>query len=377
MTFLEVLKFEFKNVIKNIPILMTSIGAVILYSFFYPQPYTNEVVQTLRVSVVDLDKSDLSRKLIFSLNSSPQIEVYRQDLSSNDAKKALLENKVSGLIIIPAHFKKDLLLKKSPTIALGADANYFLIYGSIVEGALKSILTQAASIKVSNLLLNDVPLESAKESFTSFSLKSIYLFNPDMSYTYYIIPAVFVLILQQTIIMGLGMLGASYNENKYKVDASIWMKISSRVIIFGSLLFINTLYYFGFTFEFFHIPHLANLTDMLTLMIPFILSTVFLGILFGALLKTQELVTPIILFTSLPIMFSAGFVWPIEAIPEFITYLSLFFPCTPAIQGFLKLNQMGADFESVLVQYGILWLQAILYLLLTIYVLRRKKDYYN
>ncbi|HIP44135.1 MAG TPA: ABC transporter permease, partial [Sulfurospirillum arcachonense] len=216
MSFFEVLKFEFKNIFTNIPIVLTIIGGVILYSFFYPQPYANEVVKTLRVSVVDLDKSELSRELIYSLNATPQIKVARQDMSSNDAKQALIEKKVSGIIIIPAHFKRDLALHVSPTIAIGADANYFLVYGSIVEGAFKSILTQSAGIKVANLLLQNTPLRTAKESFSPYSLKTINLFNVDMSYTYYVIPAVFILILQQTMLIGLGILGGFYAESKEK-----------------------------------------------------------------------------------------------------------------------------------------------------------------
>ena len=373
MSFFEVLKFEFKNIFTNIPIVLTIIGGVILYSFFYPQPYANEVVKTLRVSVVDLDKSELSRELIYSLNATPQIKVARQDMSSNDAKQALIEKKVSGIIVIPAHFKRDLALHVSPTIAIGADANYFLVYGSIVEGAFKSILTQSAGIKVANLLLQNTPLRTAKESFSPYSLKTINLFNVNMSYTYYVIPAVFILILQQTMLIGLGILGGFYAERKEKYNAPIWMKISSRVLIFGTLFFTHMLFYFGFSFDFFHIPHLASAYDMITFGVPFILSTIFLGILFGGLLKNQESATPVILLTSLPLIFSAGFIWPREAIPEFITYFSLFFPSTPAMQGFLKLNQMGAEFSGVLVQYGILWLQAVLYLLLSIYVLKRNE----
>jgi len=373
MNFLEVFKFEFKNIFTNVPIVLTIIGGVILYSFFYPQPYSNQIVKTLKISVVNMDKNELSRKLIFSLNSTPQLNVVRQDASINDAKKALLERKVSGIIVIPAHFKRDLALHVSPTIALGADANYFLIYGSVVEGAIKSILTQSANIKVSNLLVKNTPLSAAKKSYTPYSLQIINLFNQDISYTHYVVPAVFILILQQTMLVGLGILGGFYNERKEKYDVPIWMKLSSRVLIFGTLFFIHMLFYLGFVFEFFNLPHIASIYDIVKFEIPFLLSTIFLGTFFGGLLKNQESSTPIVLLTSIPLIFSAGFIWPKEAIPEVITYFSLFFPSTPAMQGFLKLNQMGTNFDGVLVQYGLLWLQTILYLMLSIYVLKKKK----
>ena len=373
MSFFDVLKFEFKNIFTNIPIVLTIIGGVLFYSFFYPQPYSNEVVKTLKISIVDFDKSELSRKLIYSLKATPELNVVREDLNSNDARQALIEDKIKGIIIIPAHFKRDLALHVSPTVAVGADANYFLIFGSVVQGALKSILTETASIKVTNLLIKNTPLIFAKKAYTPYSLKTMNLFNPNMSYTYYIIPAVFILILQQTLLIGLGILGGFYNESKKKYDAPIWMKISSRVLIFGTLFSTHMLFYFGFSFNFYHIPHLASAYNMVKLGIPFLLATIFMGIFFGGLLKNQESATPILLFTSLPLVFSAGFIWPQEAIPQYITYFSLFFPCTPAMQGFLKLNQMGASFDGIMPQYSILWLQSILYLLLSIYILKKKR----
>jgi len=373
MSFFEVLKFEFKNIFTNVPIVLTIIGGVLFYSFFYPQPYANEVVKTLKISVVDLDKSDLSRKIIHSLDATPELNIIRKDVSTNDAKQALIESKIKGIIVIPAHFRRDLALHVSPTVAVGADANYFLIFGSVVEGALKSILTESASIKVANLLVKNTPLSSAKKAYTPFTLNSINLFNPNMSYTYYVIPAVFILILQQTMLIGLGILGGFYNERKKRYIAPVWMKISSRVLIFGTLFSTHMLFYFGFSFDFYNISHLASAYDMVKLGVPFILSTIFLGIFFGGLLKNQESATPILLFTSLPLVFSAGFIWPKEAIPEIVTYFSLLFPCTPAMQGFLKLNQMGVSFDGVLVQYGLLWLQVVLYLLMSIYVLRRNE----
>jgi len=376
MSFFEVLKFEFKSIFTNIPIVLTIVGGVILYSFFYPQPYINQVVKTLKVSVVDMDRSDISRKIIFNLKATPKLNVIREDLSMNEAKKALLKGEVKGIILIPNNFKKDLSLLKTPTIFLGADANYFLVYGSVVEGALSGILTTKATIKISNLLLENTPLEIAKKTYNPYTINTINLFNTDMSYTYYVIPAVFILILQQTMLVGLGILGGFFNEYKKEYLAPVWMKIGARSIIFFTLFFTHLTYYMGYAFEMYDIPHLSSALHVALLAIPFILAVVFLGIFFGGLLKNQEIATPIVLLTSLPLVFSAGFIWPKEAIPEFITYLSLFFPSTPAMQGFLKLNQMGANFDSILLEFGLLWLQVLLYLSLSFFVLqwRARRD---
>ncbi|MFT7003229.1 MAG: ABC-2 type transport system permease protein [Sulfurimonas sp.] len=379
MNFIKVFKNEAKAIFTDAAIVLTIIGGVILYSFLYPQPYVNESVSGLSISVVDKDKSDISRDIIFKLNSTPQVIVTRVDVSELDAKDALVAGKVKAIVVIPKDFKRDLALNKSPTIALGADASYFLIYGGVLEASMKSVLTKSASIKIANLLKKQIPLAEAKESYTPYTLNIINLFNRQNSYTQYVVPAVFILILQQTLIIGLGILGGGINEkikNKdecYALDAPIWMMILSRVIIFGSIFFFHMLFYFGFSFEMFHITRLSSITNLLTFGVPFLLSSIFLGIFLGSLFSSREIATPVVLFTSLPLVFTAGFVWPVEAVPDVLVFVSQLFPSTPAIQGFLALNQMGADFSSVINHYAILWLQTIGYAILGYYVINKKR----
>ena len=375
MSFLEVFTSESKRIFTDFALVLTIIGGVILYSFFYPQPYTNEVVSSLHVSIVDLDKSDVSRRIAFELNASPKLSVMRVDLSEKDAKEALVSGEIKGIIVIPNNFKRDLLLQTQPTIAIGADASYFLIFGSIVQGAVQTILTESAKVKVASLLKDAQPLKGALKSYTPFSLHVSTLFNPHESYVQYVVPAVFVLILQQTLLIGLGILGGGINENRPKdyKNSPVWMLMLSRVFIFGAIYLFHILFYFGFSFELFNITHLADPLELLSFALPFLLSTIFLGIVFGALLPYREMATPIILFSSLPLIFSAGFVWPLEAMPDFLILIALFFPSTPAIQGFLQLNQMGSPFDEVLQHYGLLYLQVTLYGLLAYYLLQKSK----
>ncbi len=374
MTFNKVFIDEVKKVFSDISIVLTIIGGVILYSFLYPQPYAMQSISALSVSVVDLDRSDASNDIIFKLNSTPQINVTRVDLSEIDAKNALVRGDIKAIVVIPNNFKRDLAFHKSPTIAIGADSSYFLIYGGVLEAAMKSILTYSATIKVANLLVNGMPLSGAKKAYSSYSLNIINLFNHQNSYTQYVIPAVFILILQQTMLIGLGILGGGVNERQEKCGTT-WMVMLSRVMIFGIIFFIHMLFYFGFSFEYFGVTQLASTTDLITFGIPFLLSSAFLGIFLGSLFSSREIATPTILFSSLPLVFIAGFVWPLEALPQTLVLFSNLIPSTPAINGFLKLNQMGAEFYVVVNQYTILWIQTIVYALLGYYVINRK--YYS
>lgn len=383
MNFLQTFKDEFKTIFTDAAIILTIIGGVILYAFLYPQPYVKQSVTGLSISVVDYDKSDVSRNMIFQLNATPQITVTHQDMSEKDAKESLLKGEVKAIIIIPAHFKRDIALNKRPTIALGADSSYFLIYGGILEGTLKTLLTNIATMKVANLLKKEVPLTHAKNAYTPYVLKVINLFNPQNSYTQYVIPAVFVLILQQTLLIGLGILGGGINEHlrgrkqTYVKTVPIFYMFLSRYIIFGVLFFIHMLFYFGFSFELFHITHLAQIKEILAFGCLFLLASISLGLLLGTLFNSREIATPVILFSSLPLVFSAGFIWPVEELPNYIVLLSLLAPSTSAIHGFLALNQMGAGLGMLQEQMTILLLQSIVYLFLAYLIFQYKRKKYH
>jgi len=379
VNFLTTFKNEAKLIFTDAAIILTIIGGVILYSFLYPQPYAKQSVSALNVSVVDYDKSDVSRSIVFKLNATAQISITRNDLSETDAKEALIRDEIKAIIVIPDNFKKDLALNKSPTIAVGADSSYFLIYGGVLEGAMKSILTQSATIKVANLLKKQIPLVGAKESYTPYSLNIINLFNKNNSYTQYVVPAVFILILQQTMLIGLGILGGGINERmgrreeEYFESAAIWQMFLSRFIIFAAIFFIHMLFYFGYSFEYFEVTRLANITDLLTFGIAFLLASISFGLFLGSLFSSREIATPVVLFSSLPLIFSAGFVWPLESLPVMIHSLSLLVPSTPAIHGFLGLNQMGAGFDMIVDSYAILLGQAVVYLGLACWIFSWKR----
>jgi len=379
MTLFEVIKAEAKVIFSDIAIVLTIFGGVILYSFLYPQPYAKESVSELAISIVDLDRSEISRDIIFKIDATPQIDVVRQDMSEDDAKEALVLGKIKGIVVIPPHFKRDITLGKSPTIAVGADSSYFLIYGAVLEGAMKSVLTTSAKIKVANLLKSQLPISGAKEAYTPYSLNTLNLFNKENSYTQYVVPAVFILILQQTLLIGLGILGGGINERRargehgYFNDASIYQIMFARFVIFGGIFFTHMLFYFGFIYEAFDITHIAEIVPLLSFGVVFLLAVIAFGIFLGSLFASREVATPVVLFSSLPLVFSAGFVWPLEAMPKFIEYLSLLVPSTTAMQGFLKLNQMGATLPMIINNYMILVAQMVVYTLLGFYMLKRHR----
>lgn len=372
--FIALLKAELKALFTNPVVLLTVFGGVVFYSFLYPLPYTQQTPREQTLSIVNLDKSQASYQLERMVDATPQVKVIQRDSTIEDAKQAFLNRKVSGILVIPEHFYKDLLLGKSPTLAYAGDASYFLVYGTIVEGLSQAGGTLAAKSKVSRLVMEGEPLSLAAQHYSATSINLKPTFNPRMGYVDYVVPAVFVLILQQTMIMAAGLMGGTQKHgNGYWSHTTPLRLILVRSIVLVAVYYLLSMYYFGASFTSHGVNTLASAGHLLLLLLPFLLASCLCGIWLGSVTPRRELVTLVVLISSMPLIFSAGFIWPLETIPRPIIWISNLFPSTPAIQSFLSLNQMGASWDQISTQWGILWVQVFGWGALAFYQLQRKR----
>jgi ABC-2 type transport system permease protein len=378
MSWWDTLKHEWRAIYTNSAILLTVFGGVLLYSFLYPLPYTQQVPRDQEVVVVNLDNSQFSRRLERMVDATPQVRLSARAHSLEEAEKIFAGEKLSGILVIPENFYRDLLFGRRPTLAFAGDASYFLVYGTVLEGMASAGNSLAAEVKINRMIMSGQPQSLATEQLSAIKLNLVPVFNPTMGYVNYVIPAVFVLILHQTLIMGVGILGGGHNEQQGAGQEGYWQRASPlrlltvRVGIFVAIYWLLFMYYFGVSFIYYDIPRLAGFAELNLLLLPFLLSAAFLGICLGALLPRRELTTLLVLISSMPLIFTSGFIWPISAIPAPIVAVSQLVPVIPAIQAFLALNQMGAEFSEILPLWYQLWLCTVLYGALAWWLLRRR-----
>lgn len=384
MNWQQLFSHEIKAIFSDRALLLTVFGGVIFYSFLYPLPYNQQLPRDQEIVVVDLDSSVISRKLIRMVDATPEVEVSRYASSLREAQHAIVEDGLTGMLVIPEHFHRDLLLNKRPTLSYAGDASYFLVYGKVVKGLMTAGGTLAAEVKVKRLLIKGQALAAAKQQYTAVSLSLQPVFNTTTGYINYVVPAVFVLILHQTLLIGTGLVGAGQTEKDrqgksgYWKQVPAWKLLATRTFIFLVIYLFLAAYYFGFCFDYYEISRLAQPLQLIQLTIPFILATIFAGISLSQVLPRRELVTTLVILSSLPIVFTAGFVWPNHMLPDVLRYLFQIFPANPGIQAFLQLNQMGADFHQIRPLWLLLWGQVAVYGALAYWLtsrkLKQKKD---
>lgn len=356
---------ELRAIRKDSGAILILIGALIIYPMVYAIAYKNEVVRELQTIVVDLDQSTTSRQLIKMLHGAEQIEISGETQSMDQAKKAFFEGNTGGIVVIPQHFEKDILNGKQTHVPVFADGSYFLIYRQVLSGAVKTIGTFSAGVEIKKLMMEGKTYEQASQLRDPLPADIHFWFNPTSGYGSFVMPGMIIIILQQTLLIGIGMVGGTARETKrdsFMVPETL-KKGGVFPIVFGKTLSYLTLYAVNciitmlWLHKWFGYPDQASLLSLLVLILPFLLSVIFFGITLSVLFKRRESALIFMVFLSPIVLFLSGISWPVSSIPPVVYQLAHVFPSTLMIPAYLRLRTMGAGLPSVTHEYWMMLIQ--------------------
>jgi ABC-2 type transport system permease protein len=236
--------------------------------------------------------------------------------------------------------------------------------------------TVGAEVETARLIAIGVDPAIATAAPDPMPLTAVPLFNPEAGYATYVLPAAFVLILQQTLLMGVGLLGtlpgiepvASEMRRRRPAPVAIVAgKLLAYLVMEAVILPIYLLvlpYLYG-------LPRLGGIGSILIFAVPFVLSVAGLGFVVAGIFRRPIRVSLILAALGLPLFMMAGFSWPSEAIPPAVRLLSFLVPSTSAIDGFVNLSQLGAPLSAVSSEFLTLCALAVLYNLIAFLQLAR------
>ena len=337
--------------------------APLIYGLYYPQPYLSQILRKVPIAVVDNDLSELSRGIVQTLDASGAVRVAVQADTLAEARAALDRGEAFAVVGIPPGTQRDVLKGITAHLPIYADATYLFIFRSTGTGIATAIDTLSSELAAGGARTDGslVKASLAAQSPADILLQPV--FNPVGGYASYVVPAAFVLILQQTLLIGAAMLtGVALAQARGGAFASVLGRGIAHLTIYLpalALYFIVLPRVYGFS-------ALGNPLQLLALASLFILATSFMGQAAGAWFKRPETPTLIFLATSLPQFFLAGFSWPREAIPAPVLAAGYIFPSDLAIDGIVRIGQLGASLWEVAGDWRGLWGLAIGYFVLAV-----------
>ncbi len=339
-SFLQTLKDVFAD--KGV-ILMLLIAPVI-YGFFYPWPYSAEVVNNVPVGIIDNDNSNLSRTIVRYASASPQIDTERF-LNEQTAKEAMWSDQIAGYMIIPSGLEQQVLSGKAASVSVLGNGGYFILNRNVQLGFLQAVSTVSAGIEVKKNVAQGAYSPTAAKNTQAIPLQIIPLYNQTEGYGAYVVPAVAILIVQQTLLMATAMLiGTWYEQRRHATSIRGWL---GRIMALSMLSFIIGCFYYGWAFELHHYPRGQNMLGSLLFLALFCPTVATLGCVLGLWFRQRERSMQILIFSSLPIFFLSGYPWPANQLPEALQLIRWLVPTTPGLNTSVQLNQMGASVAQV------------------------------
>lgn len=358
---------EMNEIIHDKGILIFIIFVPLCYPLLYSYVYTNEVVREVPFAVIDDNNSSSSREFIRKMDATPDAKLVAHCNSVEEARQLLKESKIYGVVHIPKTFTYDIWRGEQTTVGLYCSMSSLLYYKALLLAANNVSLDMNRDIKVEQHL-HPTTREDEKISRMPIEYDYVSLYNPQSGFAAFLIPPVLMLIIQQTLFLGIGM---SMGNQREKCLARMlpkrkWYRrpfdiVTGKAIFYFMLYLLMAIYMYTAVTRWFGLPNLGDYYVFLQFIVPYILACIFMAMVLSVLVYRREDCIMLFVFLSVPLLFMSGISWPGSEIPTIWKYVSWLFPSTFGMNGYLRIMGTGASIADIRNEYIGLWCQVVVY----------------
>lgn len=360
---------EMKTIFTDSGVLLILIIAGLGYPLLYSTVYLSESVDEIPVGIIDESATSESRRFASKIDATREISLV-SCVNMDDAIQKMKRRDIHGIVVIPKSFNKDIETGRQTTVSLYVNMATFFIYKNIALACNYVMLDENKNISLRKLSAEGLTEQEALASAEPLRNKMNILFNEGNGFASFFVPGVLVLVIHQLLFLGIGMVSGTRREenanrklsqietpSKKKVYRYILGQGAAYFLIYsliGSYILIIVPRLFG-------LPHFASAWDIYRLLLPFLLAVIFFSQTWSVFIRNRETGMVMFLFFSVILLFLSGLTWPLSSFPAFWKYFSYIFPATFGVEGYIKINCMGADFSVINTEFVALWIQAVIY----------------
>ena len=348
----SVIKEEWRSVWHDEGVVLITVFALFIYGISYSLGYGGEVLNEVPIAVVGGRESAKSRELVRMLNASPKLRVAHEVADMVEAEQLLRERKVWGVVAIPPDIENDILSGCQGKVAILGDASYFLAYREVAEGTVSAIQQMNEQIAVERDGAYNPPLIYEQRN----------LFNPSLGYGIFVMPAIILLIVQQTALIGIGMVSATRRERglRYKSYSAFAITLGRTAVYLAiyalTLGFMLTVHYSLFDY-----PMRGEWWQCVAIVVPYLLAVIFLAQILGSLFRRRESSILWLLWLSIPFLLVSGVSLPPQAFPQWLYIVGRVVPSSSAVDAWIAVQSRGASLMDVAPELTTLWILVALY----------------
>ena len=358
---------EMRDMFKDEGALLFVILLPLAYPLLYSWIYNNEVVREVPVAVVDNSHSQTSREFVRHVDASPDVRVAAWSNNLEEASRLVARQEVYGIILLPEDFDRQLGRMQQAHVSVYCNMGLMLTYKAIFQTCSAVAADMNSHIQIA---LSGNPTTREDQLTTHpMQVSDVPIFNNTGGYGNFILPGVLVLIIQQVMLLGIGIAyGTSYEKRRFsRLTPMYERRFGLARIMIGRTMGFFVLFLFIAAWvllavpRMFHFVQMLHFSDFLLFVVPYLLACVFFATTFSFFIRQRENVMLLVVFTSVPFLFMSGVSWPKSNIPEVWQWFSWLFPSTFGIQGFIKMNTLGGVFGDIIPEIKGLWIQTVIY----------------
>ena len=351
-SFKEIFKAELKQIIDNHSILLTVIIAPLLYASLLGSIYIRKDIQGISFGIVDNDYTATTLKLTRMLSASSKINIKYKIHNYEEAVDLMYKQEIQGFMWFPKGFEKKLLKLQGADVKMFLNTTRFLPSNDLNKTVNTVMMTVGSGVRLGYFEAHGINPKHAIELINPVLPEIRPIYNPTNNYGDFLLPGLLFLILQQTLLIGMGESVAVDNEKgkfaKYLNDEnSILNYITGKSAYYILLYFSYFMIFFFGVYPALGVTNHGNLFALMTVGMIFTGVVALLSILFGSFVKSQALYMGILAFSTYPFFMTSGYSWPVVAMPVPIQWLSQVIPTTHFLHAGTRIVVMGGSWGDV------------------------------
>ena len=340
---------ELKLVFSDSGVMLIFCFAGLVYPILYNYIYHDGVVDEMPVAVVDLSQGSYSRRYLREFAATRECAIAYDCVSMAEAEKLMAEQKVHGIVYIPADFDEKLARMEQATLSTYADMSTFLYYKNMTMASNLVMLDEVHQIQAEHYAAAGYTGQDATQLIEPVQYDTFLRYNPTISFTMFFVYMALFMILQQVMFYGSTTLAGTLRE-EHRSFARLTDNLSGfgmgRVVLgrgAAYFLIFMVLGVYGALLvpHLFHLPQHCYWWEMLILLTFFVADIIYFSFFWSTFITKRETVLVLLLFLTPMAVFLTGFTWPASNFPPFWKAVSYLFPSTFGCRAFMNLSNAG------------------------------------
>ena len=365
---MKVWRREYYLVFHDAGVMLFFFFLTVAYPLVYTFIYNPEIVENIPIAVVDNSRSEESRKLTRMIDATQGIEVWDYATNMEEAHRMENNHEVYGIIEIPSDYARRIGRQEQGVVTFYCEMSLLLRYRTCLTALTDVQLAAGADIRQQTLDMIGLPAQEM--GGMPIESEALMLGDPTQGFASFIMPGVLVLILQQSMLLGITMLAAGIKERRRRnggidpesIPAGPLTTIWGKTLCYITLYLPICVYVLDLVPIMFNLPHIGDFREMYLFIFPMLLATAFLGQTISVFVTERESSMLVIVFTSVVFLFISGLTWPRYAMNSLWTWVGDAIPATWGIEGFIRMNSNGSPLWEQSHPYMMLWLLCAIYM---------------